>query len=124
VTRPNQPGLAYTIVRNRAHQNVSFILLENFFVDPKHDTLHVMRGFAGSYPNFFFVVRLDEAREFLQRMLALRDGDGSFAGFVTRFGVRRGDPRLWTTLDWFHDKFYTDDPIRAGLFDINRYENF
>jgi hypothetical protein len=124
VLRPGKESLVYTLVRNRAHLNVSFVLVEQFFFDPEHDTLNVMRGFVGSYPNFFFVVQLDDAQDFVRQLLEMKEGDGSLANLVSTYGVRRRDPILWPTLDFFHGKFYADSPLEAGLFDINRYQNF
>jgi hypothetical protein len=83
-----------------------------------------MRGFVGSYPNFFFVVQLDDAQDFVRQLLEMKEGDGSLANLVSTYGVRRRDPKLWPTLDYFHGKFYADSPLEAGLFDINRYQNF
>ena len=49
---------------------------------------------------------------------ALRTEDG--ARFL-KYGVNRADEQLWETYDWFQERFNKDEPVRAGLFDLNRY---
>ncbi len=53
VRLPGGDNLVYTLVRNRAHENIDFMFLENEFLEPERDTLHVVRGIAVSRPNFF-----------------------------------------------------------------------
>jgi hypothetical protein len=124
VRRQGADDLTYTIVRNRDHLNVSFILTENISLNPDKDTLHVFKGFVGSYPNFFFVLSMEDAASFIRDLVALKENDGSFGALVSKYGVRRRDPRLWSTLDWFHHRYHASRPLRAGLFDINRYRNY
>jgi hypothetical protein len=40
---------------------------------------------------------------------------------LARYGVNRAEDRLWDTYDWFQKRFYEDEPVDAGLFDLNRY---
>ena len=124
VLRDGQPSLFYTLARNREHHNVSFILLEQYFFDEEHDTLNLMRGFCGSDPNFFFEHELEDGQDFARRLLELRAGDGSLEELVSLYGVRRRDPRLWSTLDAAHGAFYRDRPDEAGLLDLSRYANY
>jgi hypothetical protein len=35
--------------------------------------------------------------------------------------VNRGDDDFWAMYDWFQERFNREDPVRSGLFDLNRY---
>jgi hypothetical protein len=43
--------------------------------------------------------------------------------FVARFGVRRTAVDFWAQADWFQQQYFAEQPIGAGIFDLNRYEN-
>jgi hypothetical protein len=47
----------------------------------------------------------------------------TFTALVDRFGVRRSSARFWQTVDWFNADHRRRNPVEAGLFDLNRYEN-
>ncbi|MGD0526591.1 MAG: fatty acid cis/trans isomerase [Polyangiaceae bacterium] len=113
--------LVYTLVRNRAHENIDFMFLENEYLEPGEDTLHVVRGVAVSRPNFFFQVSIDDVPSFVADLEGLAPGDGSYAHFVGLYGVRRSDPRFWSTSDFFNDAFARTDARAAGVIDLTRY---
>ncbi|RWX45337.1 Fatty acid cis/trans isomerase (CTI), partial [Candidatus Electrothrix marina] len=36
-------------------------------------------------------------------------------------GINRADPRFWQEYDWFQQRFFQEQPVEAGFFDLNRY---
>jgi len=40
---------------------------------------------------------------------------------LARYGINRADERFWDTYDWFQKRFQEEEPVRGGLFDLNRY---
>jgi len=38
---------------------------------------------------------------------------------LAKYGVNRADDRLWDAYDWFQQRFYEDEPVQGGLFDLN-----
>jgi len=114
--------LVYSIVRNRAHSNVSFMLFEDSRLKPEKDTLFFLPGYHGSYPNFYFVVNMENTAGFLREMASL--DDKGIAGFITKYGIRRSDTRFWASSDWFNNNFFENHPVEAGFLDLNRYENY
>ena len=54
-------------------------------------------------------------------MMTNFDGSPVYLDKIRRFGVDRGDPEFWQTYEWFQQQFEQSDPIRAGLYDLNRY---
>jgi len=112
----------YSVLRNRAHSNVAFLLGEAHRYQPELDTLTVFPGVMSSYPNFMFSVPAAEVPTFVDQMMAVKDA-ASFEKIVDHWGIRRSHPQFWF---YFHDltKYVEEtNPVNAGVFDMNRYEN-
>ena len=58
--RQGRHAQVYSIVHNREHANVSWIMGERLRLAPEQDTLTIREGILGAYPNMFFV--LDEGQ--------------------------------------------------------------
>ena len=86
------------------------------------DTLTVVRGHFGSYPNFLFEVEADDVDDFVDELSALRS-DADLEKFAGRYGVRRSSKHFWETVDWLHADLRRRDPTQAGLYDLDRYGN-
>jgi hypothetical protein len=112
----------YALVRNAAHTNVAFMFGEDERRIPADDTLTVVRGHFGSYPNFFFETGVDGIGAFVGELRAVAS-DADFERFVDRHGIRRTDPRFWATSDWLREDLRRSSPTEAGLYDLGRYGN-
>ncbi|MBV6286774.1 fatty acid cis/trans isomerase [Pseudomonas aegrilactucae] len=113
----------YSLLRNRAHSNVAFMLGEAYRYQPGLDTLTIYPGVMSSYPNFIFNIPAEDVPEWVEDMEAARDDPAKFERIVMRWGVRRSHPQFW---QYFHDlnSYIKDtDPLEAGVLDMNRYEN-
>ncbi len=113
---------SFTLVHNRAHTNVAAMFDEDERLIPEQDTLTVVRGYLGSYPNFFFEVAIDEIDAFARTLTSVENA-ADFEKLADRWGVRRTSPRFWNTLDWVHQDDRQRDPTEAGIFDFGRYNN-
>ena len=115
--------LVYSLIHDDAHKNVAFMFGEDERRITADDTVTVVRGQFGSYPNFFFCVELARTGEFVD---ALREvgTPSQFETFVDRYGIRRTDARFWATSDWLRDDLRRAQPIEAGIYDFGRYGNF
>ncbi|WAK03536.1 fatty acid cis/trans isomerase [Methylobacter sp. YRD-M1] len=121
-TADPEKDLVYTLVRNQKLLNVSFIFAENLRREPEQDTLTVVPGFLGSYPNMFLSVSIRQLPEFIEHLKQTRtEAEKDF--FYNRYGIRRNNPEIWLYYDWFNQKYLNEQPGTAGLFDMNRYEN-
>lgn len=112
----------YSLLRNRAHSNVAFMLGEHLRYQPKLDTLTVYPGVLSSYPNFMFNLKADEVPVWVDAMQRVRS-EAAFEGVVQRWGIRRSHPEFWR---YFHDLsayLRETEPLEAGVLDMNRYEN-
>ena len=122
VTAPGGERLIYSLIHNRAHSNVAFLLGEEDRRLPEQDTLTVAPGVMGSYPNFMFDVPLAEMDRFTYSLTQVRDAK-QLEAVVQIWGVRRTRPDFWEV---FHDLtryLQETDPVQAAMFDMNRYEN-
>lgn len=109
-----------TMVVNRWHKNVAFLLGEDGRLDPSRDDADFIPGLIGSYPNYFFDVEERDFPDFVD-LLAGFSGTPHDLLRLNRYGINRSDERFWATYDWFQKRFDEDEPVRGGLFDLNRY---
>jgi len=120
-----ETDLAYTLIRNKAYLSVTSLLADERNRDNRdyvHDTLTVVRGLEGSYPNFFFVVEPEELDDFTSRIINITTLD-EYERFAGIYGIRRTNDSFWETADWFQDEYAEEEPVLSGLFDLNRYAN-
>ncbi|MCE5363374.1 fatty acid cis/trans isomerase [Pseudomonas anguilliseptica] len=112
----------YSLLRNRAHSNVAFMLGEELRYQPALDTLTVYPGVLSSYPNFIFNVPAEQVADFVAALEQARY-QPAFEKVVERWGIRRTHPEFWR---YFHDMsayIQQTEPVEAGVLDMNRYEN-
>lgn len=112
----------YSLIRNRAHSNVAFMLGEDLRYEPEKDTLTIFPGVHGSYPNFAFDVPSDEVDDFALAMRTAVDAS-SFTAIVERWGVRRSNANFWNVFHDFTTYMQETEPTEAGILDMNRWEN-
>ena len=112
----------YSLLRNRAHSNVAFMLGESLRYQPEKDTLTLYPEVLTSYPNFLFSLREGEVNAFVAALEQARSA-ADFEMVVRRWGVRRTHPHFW---ELFHDlsaHIREHEPAEAGVLDMNRYQN-
>lgn len=112
----------YSLIRNRYHSNVAFLFGESLRYKPEKDSLTVYPGIAGSYPNFIFDIDSDELGLF-EKALMTASSEEKFDALVLKWGVRRTHPQFWQIFHDFTQWQREQNPIDAGVFDANRYEN-
>ena len=101
---PGEEDKVVSIVVDRWHDNVKFIIGEDLRLNPEKDRADFIRGFIGSYPNYFFVVSAAELPEFFDFLDNFDNTENSIRK-LKRFGVNRADPRFWEVYDWFQKEF-------------------
>lgn len=122
VHHPQGERTVYSVLRNRAHSNVAFLMGESLRYEAEQDTLTVYPGIIGGYPNFMFDVPASDAERFAS---ALRNAEQQeqFEQVVEQWGVRRTHPQFWEILHDITAWHREHEPLQAGVFDINRFEN-
>jgi hypothetical protein len=112
----------YTIIRNSAYLNISQPFGEQDRRLPDEDSLTVVRGFIGAYPNNFFQINEKQLPLFVEEVAAL-SGLESQWDLLERYGAKRSDPWFWRLSDKFHQMYREQAGVAAGIFDYNRYQH-
>ncbi len=120
IRRDDAADLVLSIVINRWHDNVTYLFGENDVLDPAKDRADILPGFIGSYPNYFFDVHVTDLPDFLKLLSSKKIEDKDIERFIS-YGINRSNPKFWEEYDWFQERFYKDQPVQAGRFDLNRY---
>lgn len=120
VTFADKSTKVYTLVINRWHNNVNSLFGEEDALNPDLDTLDIIEGYVGSYPNAFVTVEYQDLLEFFD-ILQNFDRSEVYMKKIFKYFVRRGDKDFWKTYDWFQSDFNKKEPIHSGLYDLNRY---
>lgn len=124
VVLPDGQREIYSLMRNRAHSNVAFMLGESWRYQPEQDTLTVYPGLLTSYPNFMFDLPASEVPQFVRALeQAGADASAFEQGVVARWGIRRSHPRFWFYFSDLTRYQQEREPREAGVLDMNRYEN-
>ena len=120
-----EADLAYTLLSDKSYDNVSSMFSEHKLGDRRDasgDRQTVLPWLEGSYPEFFFVVPLADVDSFVARYEGIQNRD-DYERFTARFGIRRTNPAFWKAADWFNAQALREQPERAGILDLNRYQN-
>lgn len=112
----------FSLIRNRAHSNVAHLLGEQERLIPEEQTLSVLRGVVGTYPNVFYDLKASELAAFTDQLSAL-SSEQDYTDLVARYGVRRSNKNFWPFTDSVHAEYLNSEPVTAGLLDFNRLEN-
>ena len=110
----------YSIIRNREHLNVSWILNEEGRLQPEEDTLTILPGILGAYPNRFFVVARQDLDKMVKEITSIREAE-QYRNFLAHYGVDRMDPSIWNISDELHRELQVLEPVEAGVLDLSRY---
>ena len=113
-------NLVYSVVVNRWHKNVALLFDEDSRLDSTQDRINIVRGFVGSYPNAFVIVKQNELSDFLNLLQNYKDTPADKKRLL-KFVINRANPDFWEVFDWFDKEFKKEEPLEYGLFDLNRY---
>jgi hypothetical protein len=112
----------FSILRNTGHLNVSHLLREGKALLPEENTLTVVPGFIGAYPNAILHAKPAELPA-LAASIAGLGSDADYAALADRFVIRRTNADFWAASDAMIDAYARLAPLEAGLFDYSRLEN-
>jgi hypothetical protein len=112
----------FTLLRNTAHANVAHLAREKSELLPDENTLTVVPGFIGAYPNAIYRSSVSELPA-LREALAGLASEADYRKLADRFAVRRTNPQFWATSDALHQAYAEWAPLESGLFDYNRLHN-
>lgn len=110
-----------SVVVHRWHDDVLTLSREEEKLNHNRDVVDFIRGYVGSYPNYFFDVPLDELSDFLVMLKTYDPDDRKSLALLRKYGINRADDDFWEAYDWFQADFLAKNPLMGGLFDLNRY---
>jgi len=112
----------YSLIHNRGYANVTSLLDESKNRLPDEDTLTIVPGFIGAYPNVFWDITSADV-DALRGQIASMETEPDYEKLLDNYGVRRTSKQFWALSDRFHEAYKAMSPLEAGLFDYNRLEN-
>jgi hypothetical protein len=122
IDEPASPSRWFTLLRDTAHANVSHLFREASELRPDEDTLTLVPGFIGDYPNAFYRLPRVDLPAFTAAIRGLQS-EADYRAFATRYAVRRTNSAFWAHSDAVRDAYRQSAPAEAALFDYNRFEN-
>ncbi|HSD59763.1 MAG TPA: fatty acid cis/trans isomerase [Burkholderiales bacterium] len=125
VLRVDQPPRAaryFTLLKNTGHSNVTHVFTEGQEILPREDTLTVVPGFIGAYPNALYALPRDQLPQLAEAVAKLAS-EADYRALADRYAIRRSRADFWEHSDALQDAHAAWSPLEAGLFDYNRLEN-
>ena len=122
VESPAEPTRYFTLLVNRGHYNISHLLTEKKELLPAENTLSVVPGIIGSYPNAFYRMHSKEINGFSNALSALKS-EKDYTAFADRYAMRRTDAKFWEFSDALHESLARSNAPGAAILDYNRLEN-
>lgn len=110
----------FSIIKNREHQNISWILGESLRLAPREDTLTILSGFYSFYPNLFFEVDEKNVELFKNDVLKIRNIE-NYKEFKKKYVVSRVADNFWSTYDTLNSEYKKISPVDSGHLDLTRY---
>ena len=122
VDDPPRAAQYFSLLSIIGHSNVTHLLLEKYSLLPAENTLTLVPGFIGAYPNAIYRVTPAELPALTAAIGALAS-EADYRALADRFAVRRTDPDFWAVSDQLLDAYARWAPLESGLFDYSRFEN-
>jgi Fatty acid cis/trans isomerase (CTI) len=112
----------FTLLHNNAYSNLSSLFNEEKRRRPEEDSLILVAGVVGAYPNAFMLVSETDVADFVEKILRMRN-ELDYQHLRDTYGIRRTDARFWQFSDDLHQYYFATQANEAGLLDYNRLEN-
>ncbi|MCG7530400.1 fatty acid cis/trans isomerase [Psychrobium sp. MM17-31] len=122
VVDENNQRHVFSMLHNNAHKNVAELGHEQERRLPKRDTVTVVNGFIGAYPNVFIELTEAQITPFVNAVASLTSKE-DYKQLLDRFAIRRTHPQFWQHSDRINQLFKDYEPLEHGLLDYNRLEN-
>lgn len=115
-----EKDIVYSLIRNKALSNNSMMFREDRRRNPENDTITVVKGYVGTYPNSIVKVPIEKLTSLIDEYLKITDTVSHF-NLAQKYRIQRNNPDFWKEADWHYQNFLEQEPIEGGLFDFYRY---
>lgn len=114
---------AYTLIHHNAHYNISSLLNEEGQRAYSEDTVTIVPGFIGDYPEAIWYLNNEQQVAAFAEQLPLMQDESDYRALKSKFAIRRTHPQFWQYSDILHNVAKQYRGVEYGLFDYNRLEN-
>ena len=114
---------AYTVIHHNAHYNISSLLNEEGQRAYAEDTVTIVPGFIGDYPETIWYLNNPQQLASFAEQLPLMQIEADYRALKSQFAIRRTHPQFWQYSDILHKVAKQYRGVEYGLFDYNRLEN-
>jgi len=122
VSAQGKPARLYSVVRNKEMRNLLWWIIDE---SPRRatedDTLIVLEGVAGSYPNTFLRVSEAELDAMVTAIASVRNQE-DWNRVLAKYGVTRMSPAFWQAYDEIQYLVNRYLGVEGGIVDLNRFE--
>ena len=122
VTEQGEPLEVISVIHNKAHSNVSSLLDEASARLPEEDSVTMVRGVLGDYPNALMQVEQSELQGWVEQFKQLQTL-ADYQALIDSYGIRRTHPNFWRVSDAIAKLNAEKRPRASGILDYNRLEN-
>ncbi|MGR0277500.1 fatty acid cis/trans isomerase [Marinomonas dokdonensis] len=122
VTEQGEPLEVISVIHNKAHSNVSSLLDEASARLPEEDSVTMVRGVLGDYPNALMQVEQSELQAWVEQFKQLQTL-ADYQALIDSYGIRRTHPNFWRVSDAIAKLNAEKRPRASGILDYNRLEN-
>ncbi|MCV2402218.1 fatty acid cis/trans isomerase [Marinomonas sp. C2222] len=122
ITKQGDPAEVLSLIHNKAHSNISSLLGEASTRLPAEDSVTIVKGVLGDYPNVLMQVEESELINWVDQVSRLKSRK-DYTVLLDDFGVRRTHPNFWLISDAIANLNSIDRPRESGILDYNRLEN-
>lgn len=114
---------AYTLIHHNAHYNISSLLNEEGQRAYAEDTVTIVPGFIGDYPEAIWYLNNPQQLASFAEQLPMMQIEADYSALKSQFAIRRTHPQFWQYSDILHRVAKQYRGVEYGLFDYNRLEN-
>jgi hypothetical protein len=111
----------FTLLHNNGHNNISYLFDEEARRLPDEDTLTVLDGLVGAYPNAFYRIQSADLSAFADAIADMKD-PADTSRLATRYAVTSSNPEFWAVSDRVIEALARQSPIDAALPDYGRFK--
>ena len=112
----------FTALRNSAHYNVNSLFDEEENREPSKDSITLVHGLLGSYPDAFWYINASDVTASIEKLKTIKS-EADYQALLDNVAMRRTNPNFWAFSDkliqWSSEHY----PIEGGLLDYNRLED-
>ncbi|MDY6976702.1 MAG: fatty acid cis/trans isomerase [Pseudomonadota bacterium] len=112
----------FTALRNSAHYNVNSLFDEEENREPSKDSITLVHGLLGSYPDVFWYINASEITSSIEKLKSIKS-EVDYKALLDDVGMRRTNPNFWAFSDKLMQWSSEHYPIEGGLLDYNRLED-